>query len=63
MISKWDSTGKCHSTQTLKNPRRRYYSPEKTQIQLIHYSTFCMDLMNKVNQLDEHFSYLSDDNK
>ena len=28
-----------------------------------HYSTFCMGLMNKVNQIDENFSYLSDDNK
>ena len=28
-----------------------------------HYSTFRMGLMNKVNQIDEHFSYLSDDNK
>ena len=23
-----------------------------------HYSTFCMGLMNKVNQIDENFSYL-----
>ena len=28
-----------------------------------HYSTFCMGLMNKVIQIDENFSYLSDDNK
>ena len=28
-----------------------------------HYSTFRMGLMNKVNQIDENFSYLSDDNK
>ena len=28
-----------------------------------HYSTFCMGLMNKVNQIDENSSYLSDDNK
>ena len=28
-----------------------------------HYSTFHMGLMNKVNQTDENFSYLSDDNK
>ena len=28
-----------------------------------HYSTFRMGLMNKVNQVDEDFSYLSDDNK
>ena len=28
-----------------------------------HYSTFRMCLMNKVNQIDENFSYLSDDNK
>ena len=28
-----------------------------------HYWSFRMDLMNKVNQIDEHFSYLSDDNK
>ena len=28
-----------------------------------HYSTFCMHLMNKVNQIDENFSYLSDDNR
>ena len=27
-----------------------------------HYSTFRMGLMNKVNQIDENFSYLSDDN-
>ena len=27
------------------------------------YSTFRMGLMNKVNQIDENFSYLSDDNK
>ena len=28
-----------------------------------YYSTFLMGLMNKVNQIDEIFSYLSDDNK
>ena len=28
-----------------------------------HYSTFRMGLMNKVNQIDENFSYLFDDNK
>ena len=28
-----------------------------------HYSTFRMGLMNKVNQIDENFSYLSDDTK
>ena len=28
-----------------------------------HYSTFRVDLMNKVNQIDENFSYLSEDNK
>ena len=28
-----------------------------------HYSIFRMGLMNKVNQIDENFSYLSDDNK
>ena len=28
-----------------------------------HYSTFRMGLMNKVNQIDENFSYLSDDKK
>ena len=28
-----------------------------------HYSTFRMGLMNKVNQIDENFSYLSDDSK
>ena len=28
-----------------------------------HYSTFHMGLINKVNQIDENFSYLSDDNK
>ena len=28
-----------------------------------HYSTLCMGLMNKVNQIDENFSYLSDENK
>ena len=28
-----------------------------------HYSNFHMGLMNKVNQIDEDFSYLSDDNK
>ena len=28
-----------------------------------HYSTFRMGLTNKVNQIDENFSYLSDDNK
>ena len=28
-----------------------------------HYSAFRMGLMNKVNQVDENFSYLSDDNK
>ena len=28
-----------------------------------HYSTFCMGLVNKVNQINENFSYLSDDNK
>ena len=28
-----------------------------------HYSTFCMGLMNKVNQINENISYLSDDNK
>ena len=28
-----------------------------------HYSIFRMGLMNKVNQIDESFSYLSDDNK
>ena len=28
-----------------------------------HYSTFRMGLMNEVNQIDENFSYLSDDNK
>ena len=28
-----------------------------------HYSAFRMGLMNKVNQIDENFSYLSDDNK
>ena len=28
-----------------------------------HYSTFRMDLMNKVNQIDKNFSYLPDDNK
>ena len=28
-----------------------------------HYSTFCMGLMSKVNQINESFSYLSDDNK
>ena len=27
------------------------------------YSTFHMGLMNKVNQIDGNFSYLSDDNK
>ena len=33
MISKWAYiSGKCHSIQTPKNPRRRYYSLEKTQI-------------------------------
>ena len=30
---------------------------------LHHYSTFHMGLTNKVNQIDEYFSYLSDDNK
>ena len=29
----------------------------------LHYSTFRMDLTNKVNQTDENFSYLSDDDK
>ena len=28
-----------------------------------HYSTFRMGFKNKVNQIDENFSYLSDDNK
>ena len=28
-----------------------------------HHSTFRMGLMNKVNEIDENFSYLSDDNK
>ena len=28
-----------------------------------HYATFRMDLINKVNQIDESFSYISDDNK
>ena len=28
-----------------------------------HYSAFCMSFMNKVNQIDENFSCLSDDNK
>ena len=29
----------------------------------LQYSTFCMGIMNKVNQIDENFSSLSDDNK
>ena len=29
----------------------------------LQYSTFCMGVMNKVNQIDENFSSLSDDNK
>ena len=32
-------------------------------LQCHHYSTFHMCLMNKVNQIDENFSHLSDDNK
>ena len=32
-------------------------------LRYLHYSAFPMGLMNKVNQTDENFLYLSDDNK